>query len=107
MILHRIILATCLQILFSYQSGFHILKFLKYQSLSRFTYQKNKNDYKTEILGNLTEIKVFRDTVSRIRQELNLTIQYFKAIAKQTHLNLEIQVKKKILPFKIFKMSGL
>ena len=51
-ILHQIILATCLQILFSYQSGFHIFKFLKYQSLIRFTYQKNKNDYKTEILGN-------------------------------------------------------
>ena len=33
-------LKTCL-ILFSYQSGFHIFKFLKYQKWSHLTYQKN------------------------------------------------------------------
>ena len=44
----------------------------------------------------LTEIKILRDTVSRIKQELNLTIQYFQAIAKQNHLILEFQVKKNI-----------
>ena len=44
----------------------------------------------------LTEIEILRVAVSRIRQKLNLTIQYFQAIAKQTHLTLEFQVKRKI-----------